>query len=74
MLGATGSPRNIRLVMDRRFLWSKFYFSHFPFFVPCPSRSALNPVHSRVAVRLLCTAYISFRLRKHHLSPIKCET
>jgi hypothetical protein len=30
MLGATDSPHNIILVMDRRFLWSKFYFLHFP--------------------------------------------
>ena len=74
MLGATGSPRNNRLVMDRRFLWSKFYFSRFPFFLRCLCQSSLKPVHSSVAVRLLCTAYISFRLRKYHLYPMKCET
>jgi len=37
MLGATDSSHNVRLVMDRRFLWYKFYFSHFPFFLRCLS-------------------------------------
>ena len=74
MLGATSSPRNVRLVMDRRFLWSKFYFSHFPFFLRCLLSVCTKTCSFVCGSQAIVHCYISFRLREYHLSPIKCET